>query len=61
MSIDPKTIDALEKKLKRADVEVIMKMGLKRLPLMPSSETMHLRAKAAVAVYETTDLGRTDP
>jgi hypothetical protein len=53
MSIDPKIIDALEEKLKRAIVEVIMEMGLKRLPLLPSSETMHLMAKAAVAVYES--------
>ena len=53
MSIDPKTIDALEEKLKRVIVEVIMEMGLKRLPLLPSSETMHLMAKAAVAVYES--------
>jgi len=53
MSIDPKTIDALEEKLKRAIVEVIMEMGLKRLPLLPSSESLHLMAKAAVAVYES--------
>jgi hypothetical protein len=27
-------------------------MGLKRLPLLPSQQTMHLMAKAAVTVYE---------
>ena len=29
-----------------------MKMGLKKLPLLPSRQTMHLMAKAAVTVYE---------
>jgi hypothetical protein len=29
-----------------------MKMGLQKLPLLPSHHTMHLMAKAAVAVYE---------
>jgi hypothetical protein len=33
-------------------LEVISDMGLKRLPLLPSQLTMHLMAKAAVAVYE---------
>jgi hypothetical protein len=28
-------------------------MDLKRLPFLPSWRTMHLMAKAAVAVYET--------
>jgi hypothetical protein len=28
-------------------------MGLKRLPALPSQLTMHLMAKAAVAVFET--------
>jgi len=27
-------------------------MGLRKLPLLPSRHTMHLMAKAAVAVYE---------
>ena len=42
----------LEKKLGDAIGEVIVKMGLKKLPLLPSQHTMHLMAKAAVAVYE---------
>lgn len=29
-----------------------MKMGLKKLPLLPSDRTLHLMAKAAVTVYE---------
>jgi hypothetical protein len=51
--MDSKTIEKLEGKLQQAIAEVIMKMGLKRLPLLPSNETMHLMAKAAVAVYES--------
>ena len=31
---------------------MIVKMGLKKLPLLPSQRTMRLMAKAAVAVYE---------
>ena len=27
-------------------------MGLKKLPLLPSRQTMHLMAKSAVTVYE---------
>ena len=34
------------------DHEVIVKLGLKKLPLLPSRHTMLLMAKAAVAVYE---------
>jgi hypothetical protein len=37
---------------KKAIAEVIVRMGLKRLPLLPARHTMHLMAKAAVAVYE---------
>jgi hypothetical protein len=33
--------------------EVIVGMGLKKLPLLPSRQTIHLMAKAAVTVYET--------
>ena len=31
---------------------VIVEMGLKKLPLLPTRHTMHLMAKAAVTVYE---------
>jgi hypothetical protein len=51
--MDRNTVETLEEKLEQAIVEVIMKIGLKRLPLLPSSQTMHLMAKAAVAVYES--------
>ena len=50
----PKTVDKLEAELEDAIAQVIVRMGLKRLPLLPSRRTMHLMAKAAVAVYEAT-------
>jgi hypothetical protein len=31
---------------------MILKMGLKKLPLLPARHTMHLMATAAVTVYE---------
>jgi hypothetical protein len=48
----PKTVDKLEKNIEDAIAEVITKLGQKKLPLLPSQRTMHLTAKAAVAVYE---------
>ena len=50
--MDPKTVEKLESKVEEAIAETIVKLGLKRLPLLPSRQTMHLMAKAAVAVYE---------
>ena len=50
--LDHKTVAKLENHLLEAIVEVVLKMGLERLPLLPSHHTMHLMAKAAVAVYE---------
>ena len=38
--------------VEEAIAEIIVKMGLKKLPLLPSDHTMHLLARAAVAVYE---------
>jgi hypothetical protein len=52
MNMDPKTVEKLEGKIEEAIAETIVKMGLRRLPLLPSRHTMHLMAKAAVAVYE---------
>jgi hypothetical protein len=51
--MEPKTIEQLEDRIQVAIADVLCKMGLKRLPLLPSQQTMHLMAKAAVAVYET--------
>ena len=50
--MDEKAVRKLEKRVETAVFEVISDMGLKRLPLLPSRHTMHLMAKAAVAVYE---------
>lgn len=51
--MDPKTVKKLEEKIEEALAEVIVvKMGLKKLPLLPARHTMHLMAKAAVSVYE---------
>ena len=53
MSImEPKTVEMLEEKIEDAIAEIIVKMGLKKLPLLPARLTMHLMAKAAVTVYE---------
>ena len=50
--MNPKTVEKLEEKIEDAIAEIIVKMGLKKLPLLPDRRTMHLMAKAAVAVYE---------
>lgn len=50
--MEPKTIEKLEQKIEEAIVEIIVKMGLKKLPLLPNHRTIHLMAKAAVTVYE---------
>jgi len=50
--MDEKTVHKLEQRIEKAVLDVISDMGLKRLPLLPSQQTMHPMAKAAVAVYE---------
>ena len=50
--MDHKTVRKLEKELHEAIADVICRMGLKKLPLLPSHRTMEMMAKAAVAVYE---------
>jgi hypothetical protein len=52
MNMVPKSVEKLEGKIEESIAEIIVRMGLKRLPLLPSRHTMHLMAKAAVAVYE---------
>lgn len=42
-----------EEKLEEAIGEVIAGVGLKKLPLLPSQQTMHLMAKATVTVYQS--------
>ena len=51
--MDQRTVTQLERELLEAIIDVIVSMGLKRLPLLPSQHTMHLMAKAATAVYES--------
>ena len=50
--MDQKTVEQLEGKIEEAIAEIIVKMGLKRLPILPTRHTMHLMAKASVTVYE---------
>jgi len=50
--MDNKIVDKLEHEIEEAIVDVICRLGLRRLPLLPSHRTMHLMAKAAVTVYE---------
>lgn len=52
MNLDSRTVEKLEEKIEEAVAQVIIKMGLKKLPLLPDHHTMHLMAKAAVSVYE---------
>lgn len=46
--MDPKTVRKLEDKIEKAIAEVVVDMGLKKLPLMPSGHTFQMMAKAAV-------------
>ena len=43
--MDPKTVEKLEEKVEEAVAEVIVKMGLKKLPLLPSRHTIQMMAK----------------
>ncbi len=47
------TVRRLEHDLEDAIAGVVARLGRRRLPLLPSQQTMHLMAKAAVAVYES--------
>jgi len=50
--MDEKTVGKLERELEDSIAQVIVGIGLKKLPLLPDRHTLHLMAKAAVAVYE---------
>ena len=50
--MDPRTVEKLEERIEEAVAEAVVKMGLKELPLLPDRRTLHLMAKAAVAMYE---------
>lgn len=51
--MDHKTVRRLEQEIEEAIGEVIRRLGFRHLPLLPSQQTMHLMATAAVAVYES--------
>jgi hypothetical protein len=51
--MDERTVGKLEDELEDAIAGVVARLGLRKLPLLPSQQTMHLMAKAAVAVYES--------
>jgi hypothetical protein len=50
--MEPKTVRRLEEELERPIADVIRRLGIKKLPLLPSHRTVQMMAKAAVAVYE---------
>lgn len=58
--MDRKTVNKPEREIEQAIAGVIMRLGHKKLPLLPSQGTMRLMAKAAVAVYETAVAGEKD-
>jgi hypothetical protein len=50
--MDRRTVGRLEREVEQAIAGAVTRLGLKKLPLIPSQKAMHLMAKAAVAVYE---------
>ena len=50
--MDQKKARKLKQELVKAIGEIVCRLGLCRLPLLPSHETMQEMARAAVAVYE---------
>ena len=45
-----KTVHRLEQEFEEAIAEVIVRMGLKKLPMLPSQQTMHLMARPHLTV-----------
>ena len=50
--MDGRLVSKLEREIEKAVAQTIKGIGQVQLPLLPSQRTMHLMAKAAVAVYE---------
>ena len=50
--MEQKVVRKLEQEIEKSVAEVVTRLGLRHLPLLPSQQTMHLMAKAAVTVYE---------
>jgi hypothetical protein len=61
MNMDPKTVEKLEDKIEKPVAGIIVKMGLKRLPLLPSRHTMHLMGEAAKAPSDDQQPGARRP
>lgn len=51
--MEQRAVRQLERDLEEAIAGAILANRLTKLPLLPSQQTMHLMAKAAVAVYES--------
>jgi hypothetical protein len=49
--MDPRSVERLEDHIDEAIAEILVKRDLKKLPLLPSRQFMHLMANA-IAVYE---------
>ena len=53
--MDPRAVRRLEQELEDAITDAIMmRLGRKHLPRLPSRHTIEMMAKAAAAVYEAT-------
>ncbi len=50
--MDQEVVSTLEREIEKTVARAITNMGPDGLPLLPSQQTMHLMAKAAVTVYE---------
>ncbi len=50
--MDHHAVEKMEDAVEDAIADVIVRLGLRKLPVLPSRRTIHLMAKAAVAVYE---------
>lgn len=52
--MDQEQVEKLEDRIQESIAEICRKLGRRNLPRLPERRTMHLMAKAAVAVYEAT-------
>ena len=50
--MDRTIVEMLEREIEESLAEILLRLGRKRLPLVPLSRTIHLMAKAATTVYE---------
>ncbi len=52
MTLDQKLVRKFEDEIEESIASIVGRPEFSKLPLVPSQQTMHLMAKAAVAVYE---------